>query len=193
MNATDNIISVNPALQPVGALNPEVAMGAIRSRVYAQGTVLTRRKSGRMLRRLFGPTSLNSTLSMMLLAARMIFGLWMLTETFLDVMADGFGFATIGMAFLGMMVALGIGTRVCSLTAALFTGFIALTALSEGLAPGLAGLIAAATLFFALAGPGRYSFDARLRHSIFRMLRRRQMTRLMENRFSYRAFEFAHL
>lgn len=193
MNAFEKVINVNPVQQPVGALNPEVAMGAIRRRVYAQSTDIARRKSGRMLRRIFGPTSLNSTLSIYLLIFRLAFGVWMLVEATSGMLAGGINIPSIAMIIAGMAVAFGCATRMVSATGTLVTLYVTFSAISEGIAPGILGILAIAFSFFAIAGPGRYSIDSILRHNIFRSIRRRQMSRLLANRFSYRAYEFAHI
>lgn len=191
MNGVDTIVNVNPALQPAGAVNPDVAIGAIRNRAIAQGTVMARQQSGRMLRRIFGPTSLPVSTSIVLLVIRSLFGGWCVYQCVTDILSSGISVFPILMALTGIMIGAGAFTRMMASAGASVAAYAFCHALSEGLSVLEPGLFAAAFSFIALVGPGRFSFDSILRHNIFRTLSRRQMRRLLENRFSYRAMEFA--
>ena len=191
MNGIDTIVNVNPAQQPAGAMNPDVAMGAIRSRVFAQGTDMARQQSGRTLRRLFGPTSLSSSVSMTLLAVRVAFGGWCMYEGASAIIDGGLSFFSIMMVFAGIMIGAGLFARLTAAGAGVISAYLLCSALSEGMPAIEPGLLTAAFAAMAFAGPGRFSFDSTLRRNIFRSLSRRQMQRLLDNRFSYRAYEFA--
>ena len=192
MIGIDTIVYVTPALQPAGAMNPEVAMGAIRSRVAAQGQDMVRQQSGRTLRRLFGPTSLSSGLSYMLLVGRILIGGWCAREGVSTMVTDGFGIFPVLFIVASLLIGIGLFTRLTASAAALVSVYALCHLLSEGMPALNAGMLAAMFAVAALVGPGRYSIDARLRRKIFRWLSRREMDRLLNNRFSYRAYEFAH-
>lgn len=191
MNGIDRIINVNPALQPAGATNPDVALGAIRSRVAAQGTDMVRRQSGSLLRRLFGPTSLKPALSVAMLIIRIVFGSWCLWQGSVALLSGTLSGMDIMLLISGVMIGLGLFTRVISSASMLICTYFICNALSQGNLLSAADLYTLIFAIFAMIGPGRYSFDSILRRNIFRSLRRRQIRQLLENRFSYRAFEFA--
>lgn len=193
MHAFDTVINVNPAMKPAGALDPEVARGAIRSRVYRQGTAIARRTSGKMLRRVFGPTSFNKPVSLAILALRYAFAAWMLITAGSEILSSGVSLEAAAMIFAGVISALGFGMRVISFCGFVVTGYVTCHALRAGMPVGLMGYMVPAFALFAVTGPGRYSLDSKLRRNIFRMVCRRQARRLLANRFSYRAYEFAHM
>ncbi len=192
MQGYDTVVSVNPALSPAGAMNPEVALGAIRNRVYAQGKAMARKQSGRMLRRLFGPTSVSAAMSVMMLVIRVAFGGWCLWEGISGMAAEGFGVLPVLFILASVLIGAGVFTRVTCSCGAAIAAYALCAALSEGQAwiePAVLTMIFSG---IALAGPGRISADILLRHNIFRSISRRNMQKLLDNRFSYRAYEFAH-
>lgn len=192
MKGYDTVISVNPALSPAGSKNPEVAMGVIRQRVYSQGKALARKESGRMLRRVFGPASVSTSKSIALLVMRSVFGGWCLWHSYELFVAVGLSIAPVMFIIAGLLIINGVFTRITALSGSIVSAYVMCACLSEGNPFMLWALLWGTFSLVALTGPGRFSVDIILRRNIFRSICRRNMHRLLDNRFSYRAYEYAH-
>ena len=81
----------------------------------------------------------------------------------------------------------GIFTRATMTISALWMGYTALGSLMMGDVAVIELILAAGSAVMAYTGPGRYSVDANLRRQIFRIVKRRETRRIMEERFSYKA------
>lgn len=190
-NSRVMILNVNPAESAMGSLNPEACMNLMRRKMDLKGASLARRKSGGMLRAFFGPTSLPASRSVMLLVFRVLFGISMLYYGFISIPESAI-FATATIIF-GLLLIAGVATR---FTSALYGAASVIMwggALESGLMPVSGLIVAVLSLAAAFAGPGRYSLDAVIRRRIFRAVRRYETRKLMERRFSYRAYQYSHL
>lgn len=185
------ILTVNPAESTVGALHPEACMRLLRRKVDTEGATVARRKSGGLLRALFGATSVSASRSRMMLVLRVLFGGFLIVHGVLGVHS-----ALIESVFamgVGMMVMMGVATRFVMTASGVCFAIMSGMAIEQGAFPQTDLLIAVMSVGIAMAGPGRYSLDALLRRGIFRSIRRYETRKLMQRRFSYRAYQYAHL
>ncbi len=186
------ILNVNPAEATLGSLHPEAAINRMRRRVDIEGDSLARRKSGGMLRALFGATSTAPAGSLILLTARVLGALgmaWMAYDAFLSSNL----LIAVSCAVLSLDLILGFATRFFLIAGAALFGIMSGLALEAGQTPLLYGSIAIVSIVLAIAGPGRYSLDAILKRKIFRSIRRYETHKLMERRFSYKAYQYSHI
>ncbi|MDE6272068.1 MAG: hypothetical protein K2M31_03570 [Muribaculaceae bacterium] len=186
------ILNVNPAEATLGSLHPEAAINRLRRRVDIEGDNIARRKSGALLRALFGATSTPSTASLLLLGARILGSLGMAWIAY-DAFIDSNLWLAIVSATLTVVLFLGTATRFCLTASAALFGILSGLALDAGQVPVLYGFIAVSCALLAYAGPGRYSIDAILKRKIFRSIRRYETHKLMERRFSYKAYQYSHI
>ncbi|MBD5369963.1 MAG: hypothetical protein HDR80_02305 [Bacteroides sp.] len=188
MDGTASIITVNPTAKPVGAMYPELGMSRVRSRFNAEGETLARERSGRQLRMWFGATGIRPGGSVALLALRLAVAVMLAMVVFPAVSGVTAAAALVAAASL----VCGFGTRLIGGSAAVVFGLAACNELSLDLIPVLAAPSALMLGLIAYIGPGRYSTDSIVRRGLFRAIKRRETRRLLANRFSYRAFEYAH-
>lgn len=195
MNADVAIIKVNPAVDALGSLNKDMALNAIRMNVYKEGREAAKEKSGKLLRVLFGQTSVGINSSRTILITRMLFGIVMILGGFMigSELGNKYCAASVIGVVTGFMLLPGILTRVSLIISSLYMGYFALTGLVAGNIEMIEMIMASGSLIFALIGPGRFSADAILRRNIFRMVRRRETHNLMERRFSYKAMQYADI
>lgn len=187
------VINVDPGRRPAGALVTESGLRSVRMSVLRQSSLLARRKSGRVLRRIFGSTSLRSMLSGLLLVARISFGAWLLILGLTGMIHSGVSALSLGMVISGVAVASGFFTRLILGVCAAVVAFLILQAYMGGMVNMTLIIVFALMALFAATGPGRYSCDAMMCCRIFRAVRRRQLRILMQRRFSYRANEYARM
>ncbi|MDE6811263.1 MAG: DoxX family protein [Muribaculaceae bacterium] len=181
-------ISVNPAASTVGSLHPEACVNRMRRKVDIEGANLARRKSGAILRTIFGATSLAPAWSLLLQAVRIACGAFMIYN---GISMGSFQLEAVFSMAVGMMLVLGLATRFVMVLSALVYGVSSGLLIETGQLPVEMISIAVVSVFLAVVGPGRYSLDAVLRRYIFRKVRRYETRKLMENRFSYRAYQYA--
>lgn len=182
-------ISVNPAESTIGSLHPEACVNRMRRKVDLEGANLARRKSGSLLRAFFGATSVVPSISVAMLIARIACSGYMIYS---GVEALSVSLIESVIAFsMAAILMLGVGTRCLLGAAALGFGLMAGMLIDAGLMPVEMLVISGISLIWAIVGPGRYSMDAVLRRKIFRAIRRHETHKLMENRFSYRAYQIA--
>ncbi|MDE5843198.1 MAG: hypothetical protein K2H35_05630 [Muribaculaceae bacterium] len=181
-------ISVNPAESTIGSLHPEVYVNRVRRNFDLEGARVARRKSGTFLRTIFGATSISGKWSILLLIARVLFGGFMIYD---GISAAGTPLTAIISIIIGVLLIIGLSTRLVMTATAIGFGIIAGMAIEAGGLPITTIAIAAASAVMAIAGPGRYSSDAMIRRNIFRKIRRYETRKLMDNRFSYRAYQYA--
>lgn len=190
MNSANVItLTVNPGKATIGALHSERCMKLLRRKADVEGATLARRKSGALLRALFGATSISAARSRTLLALRILFGAYLIFHGVLDSGAAMLE-AVFSMAAGGALI-LGVATRFVMTASALCFAIMSGMIFEGGGIPQTELLIALMSTALALSGPGSYSIDALLRHSIFRSIRRYETRKLMQRRFSYRAYQYA--
>lgn len=182
-------VSVNPAAATIGSLYPEVCVNSLRRKVDLEGATLARQKSGATLRLLFGTTSFSSFLSSLILAIRVV-GSSMLFYYGLRCFAMSPVVGILSIA-IGMSLIFGFAMRMITFVAAIGFGIFSYHLIESGMMPNDIMTISLGCLIMSAAGPGRYSADAIMRRGIFRKIRRYETRKLMENRFSYRAYQYA--
>lgn len=182
-------ISVNPAESTIGSLHPEACVNSLRRRVDMEGANLARRKTGGLLRALFGATSIAPSWSIILLTVRVAFSAFLLycgisglSESLVESVAE---------ISIAALLLPGLATRFFMSASAVAFGLMSGMVFEAGMIPVTFLIIAGISLLLAIAGPGRYSMDAILRRKIFRKIRRYETRKLMENRFSYKAYQYA--
>lgn len=183
------ILNVNPGESALGFTDHDAAIAGMRRRFDKEGASIARKKSGSTLRLLFGDTSASKSQSMLLLWSRLSFGIALAVYgaiTMTSLLSSG-AFLLI----LGIMLIPGFATRMTLAPTAFIYAVAAGMAIETGQFPVADLLIAAGSMIIAGVGPGRYSADAILRRKIFRAIRRYETRKLMERRFSYRAYEYA--
>ncbi|MBD5176202.1 MAG: DoxX family protein [Bacteroidales bacterium] len=185
------ILNVNPAEATMGSLHPEAAINRMRRKMDLEGASLARKKSGGMLRAFFGSTSLSPARSGMLLTLRVLFGAFMVYFGYMSL--EGSVILAVASALFGLLLVAGFLTRFSMIASALTFGILSGMAFEAGQMPETTLLIAVMSIGMAFIGPGRYSADALLRRRIFRSIRRYETRKLMERRFSYRAYQYSHL
>lgn len=181
------ILNVNPAALPAGSLNPEMSVSNLRKKMYHEGTVIAREKSGGRLRLLFGATGTAPAGSWILLAGRVLLSV---AVTCFGV-AVGWSTAAVAISIIaGVMISAGVATRPVAALSAIVFAVISAIGIEMGEIKVTAMLILLFGFLLAFAGPGRYSADAVMKRRIFRMVRRYEMRKLMERRFSYKAMQY---
>lgn len=189
MNAKVAVLNVNPAAQTAGSFGADSALRALRRNVYKEGSEVAKRKSGAPLRLAFGNTSMSESMSRRVMIARMLFGIVMILGGFMIGSELGCKYcatSVIGVV-AGFMLLFGIFTRVSMSVTALGMGYAFLSAVSSGDMALIELIVGVGSAAMAYMGPGRYSMDALLRRKIYRIVKKRETHRLMEERFSYKA------
>lgn len=185
-----SVINVIPGRMPVGAMNPDTGLRAVRMRVFRLGNAMARKKSGRTLRRVFGATYIRVAPSLMLLAARLGFAVWLAVLGIGGIMSGGGAALPAALLTASVAVAVGFFTRIMMAAGAVVLGIMCAKGYADGITMLQEGIACLLMLLFSLTGPGRYSCDSIMCCGIFRSVRRRQMHKLLQNRFSYRACEY---
>lgn len=189
MNAKVAVLNVNPAASAAGTFSADGALSALRRRVYRESSEIAKQKSGRALRLAFGNTSMSETASRRVMVMRMLYAIVMILGGFMIGSELGYKYCapSIFAVVAGFMLLPGIFTRATMTISALWMGYTALGSLMMGDVAVVELILAAGSAVMAYTGPGRYSVDANLRRQIFRIVKRRETRRIMEERFSYKA------
>ncbi len=190
-SASTMTLNVNPAAATVGSLHPEVYAKFMRRRVDSEGAKIAREKSGAKLRLLFGPTSARRGVSKALLGWRIVFGMALVAYGLFTMSA--MPVVSVMALVAGCLSVPGFMSRVSMTVLAVAFAVVSLSAFGNGEIPVVSILLACGSMVTAICGPGCYSADAILRRRIFRSIRRRETHKLMERRFSYRAYELAQM
>jgi uncharacterized membrane protein len=188
-----SVINVNPGAIPAGALIPNLGLLSRRAKIFALGRSMARQKSGATLRCVFGHTGLGVAGSLVMLLVRFgLSALMVMAAVALYAMDMLWGAA--GMIAAAVVVAMGFLTRIMMLGFAAVAGYwVVATGDYAGsmMIPYLLPAVVGLALLLALIGPGRLSCDSVMRRNIFRRVRRRQTRKLLEERFSYKAYHMA--
>lgn len=177
-------VTVNPSASPTGSRNPELMRFLMRRRLLRQGALLARREAGvRLFRSLFGSTSVNVALSVMLLAVRLVCGAWLVAEG----VTAGHSILTGILIFAGVAVAAGCLCRLIMAVASGVAAYVILGGVSVGMVDLCQPMLLFTTLLLTFAGPGRYSLDSVVNMRVFRAACRRETRRLFSRRFSFRS------
>lgn len=187
-NSSADVITVNPTSRPLGSLYPEIGLARVRTRYHAEGTRLAREHSGRQLRMWFGSTGLKPVAATCMLVLRWIAAV----ALFVVVLPAMSGVMAVMTVLAALSLVSGTATRIICGGAAVGFALLACGEMSADLIPLLTLPSAAVLALIARIGPGRYSADAFIRRSLFRRVKRYQTRRLLANRFSYRAYQYAN-
>lgn len=190
-NAEVITLTVNPAESTVGALHPEACIKRMRRKADIEGATLARKKSGGLLRSLFGQTSVSPARSVVILVLRVLFGACLALHGYL-LLDSQVILAVFSMAAAGLLL-LGLAMRSVMTASALCFAILSGMSIEGGVFPQTELLIAVMSVGLAFSGPGRYSIDALLRKWIFRSIRRYETRKLMQRRFSYRAYRYVNM
>lgn len=169
------VISVNPSVKTRGELN--ISSINIEPLTRSMSSA-SRQPSGRKqtLNLLFGINSgLSSSFSTKMMSVRMIAGIVITAMSVMSISGQIAGALPASMSWvslvLGASILFGCFTRVISCIGALTFGIAFLSTLSTT-GSGLTLLtLAAASLIFMVLGPGKYSADLFIRHSLHRLYR----------------------
>lgn len=184
-------LNVNPAESTLGSINTVAGGNLLRRSMDIKGASIARRKSGRLLRAFFGSTSIPASRSLALLALRMVASAGFITLAVISFHSSA-GLAVSAIIFAVSSI-FGLANRAFMAIAAFTLMLASGLTFEAGQLPWLYPVMAIVSLIIGATGPGRYSADAVLRRRIFRAIRRRETRRLMERRFSYRAYHYSHL
>ncbi|MDE5957231.1 MAG: hypothetical protein K2G78_02860 [Muribaculaceae bacterium] len=180
----NTVITVNPSSAPTGARDPELLRFLLRRRLSRQGALLARHEAGvRMLRGLFGSTSVNVAMSVLLLLVRIGCGVWLVAE---GVATDS-PVRMAGLMLAAVAVAAGCLCRPIMAVASGVLVYGVLYDVSFGMVNAWQLEVLAATLLLTFAGPGRYSLDSVVNIRVFRAACRRETSRLFARRFRARS------
>lgn len=208
MAAKVNVISINPAKKTIGALHPEL-LERVAKGYKAMDDAMPKPHLKNFFNLFFGINkSVKAGWSGKLFAIRFFVAAYFLGIGIMS--ATSFPSADVPtlMICTGAMIFLGLFERVLSFAGFLLLGSIALTSalgISWDLQPistpffnEQAAFCSLFALILAIIGPGRYSIDQIMRHTIYAAAKRRQARRISRNaeraadmRMSYRAWQAA--
>lgn len=198
---TAKTISVNPVDKTLGALHPEATIRLFDTNVNSLSETKERNNKN-VLQFLFASSAPGvKRFGIYMLIFRVLFasiligsGVLILTQTFLSSQTLGINnlYLGIGEIVCGSMLALGLLSRLATLSMTALFGYLSVMPLISGSLDMQSLLCFMGSLLFFTLGSGKFSFDylikkALVLNSIYRRRKRR------EERLSYRAFRIQNL
>lgn len=180
------VISVNPNLKTLGALNPDLGFSIAFSEIQHSESADKLRSRLNLLTGVNG--KLSDVASSKILKVRFIFAAFMIMQA-LMMLVGGNPTAAMMCVVVSLSCAAGLMMRICSVATAIICGyFMAISAIS-GVVDADFLMIAGSSLIMAILGPGKKSVDAKMRLFAFKKLNARRIIRESEkHEISYRAF-----
>lgn len=164
MNATANVISVNPSKQTVGAMNPDLVNKLGRVHIaYSSESESVKKNVGNFF---YVGKGMTSSMSNKLLFVRVAFGVMLAVAG----IVSGSSLFMISGIVAGVMLFGGLLVRPVMSLASLTYAFAGIYAMSNGSFDVMPFMMSLGCLSFAMFGAGQFSADAILRGKVYKRI-----------------------